>query len=327
MSTLKIKQLIMACSLGVMAASSQSYAQGQAFPTKPIRFIVPAAAGGPTDIVARMLAERMGQSLGVPVVVEAKPGAGGNIGADFVARSEPDGYTILMGTIGTHAVNQTLYKNMSYDPIEDFEPVSMVISYPLVVVSNPKLPVKSIAELIEYAKQNPGKLNRASGGSGTSMHLSGELFNNMAGIQIQHIPYKGSAPALTDVMGGQADLAFDSIVIAKPLIEAGKLRALGVTGEERSDALPEVPAIAETLPDYAMTSWIGVLAPAGTPEDRVLALQQEIAKALADEKVANHLKSLAAEPVGSTPAEFKAWIRSETDKWRPVILETGASVG
>lgn len=327
MSTLKIKQLIMACSLGVMAVSSQSYAQGQAFPTKPIRFIVPAAAGGPTDIVARMLAERMGQSFGVPVVVEAKPGAGGNIGADFVARSEPDGYTILMGTIGTHAVNQTLYKNMSYDPINDFEPVSMVISYPLVVVSNPELPVKSIAELIEYAKQNPGKLNRASGGSGTSMHLSGELFNSMAGIQIQHIPYKGSAPALTDVMGGQADLAFDSIVIAKPLIEAGKLRALGVTGEERSDALPDVPAIAETLPDYAMTSWIGVLAPAGTPEDRVSALQQEIAKALADEKVANHLKSLAAEPVGSTPAEFKAWIRSETDKWRPVILETGASVG
>ncbi|MDX3904567.1 MAG: tripartite tricarboxylate transporter substrate binding protein [Pigmentiphaga sp.] len=296
------------------------------YPAKPIRFIVPAAAGGPTEIVTRLLAEKMSDSMGVPVVVEAKPGAGGNIGADAVAKSAPDGYTILMGTIGTHAINQTLYRSLPFDPIKDFVPVTQVVSYPLMVVSNPKLPVRNVAELIAYAKAHPGALNRASGGSGTSMHMSGELFNEMAGISMQHIPYKGSLPALTDVMGGQADLAFDSMVVALPLVKAGKLRALAVTGPERSAAAPDVPAIAETVPGYAMTSWIGVFAPAGTPRPIVDRLQREIAKAMTDPKVKDQLVSQAADPVGSTPDEFARFVREETRKWAPIVKASGASV-
>ncbi|QKH34384.1 tripartite tricarboxylate transporter substrate binding protein [Achromobacter pestifer] len=308
-----------------MAASSAASA-ADAYPSKPIRFVVPAAAGGPTEIVTRLLAERMTQSMGVSVIVEAKPGAGGNIGADAVAKAAPDGYTILMGTIGTNAINQTLYKSMPFQPLKDFTAVTQVVSYPLVVVVNPKLPIHSVADLIAYAKANPGKLNRASGGSGTSMHMSGELFNEMAGVQMQHIPYKGSLPALTDVIGGQADLAFDSLVIAQPLIKAGKLRAIAVTGPERSPAAPDIPTVAETLPGYAMTSWIGVFAPAGTPRPIVERLQQEIARALADPRVREQLVSQAADPVASKPDDFARFTADETEKWAPVVKASGASV-
>ncbi len=315
-----------ACALAVGAAASSAASAAEAYPSKPIRFVVPAAAGGPTEIVTRLLAERMTQSMGVTVIVEAKPGAGGNIGADAVAKAAPDGYTILMGTIGTNAINQTLYKSMPFQPLKDFTAVTQVVSYPLVVVVNPKLPIHSVADLIAYAKAHPGKLNRASGGSGTSMHMSGELFNEMAGVQMQHIPYKGSLPALTDVIGGQADLAFDSLVIAQPLIKAGKLRAIAVTGPERSPAAPDIPAVAETLPGYAMTSWIGVFAPAGTPRPIVDRLQQEIARALADPRVREQLQSQAADPVASTPDDFARFTADETEKWAPVVKASGASV-
>lgn len=315
-----------ACALAVGAAASSAAGAAEAYPSKPIRFVVPAAAGGPTEIVTRLLAERMTQSMGVTVIVEAKPGAGGNIGADAVAKAAPDGYTILMGTIGTNAINQTLYKAMPFQPLKDFTAVTQVVSYPLVVVVNPKLPIHSVADLIAYAKAHPGKLNRASGGSGTSMHMSGELFNEMAGVQMQHIPYKGSLPALTDVIGGQADLAFDSLVIAQPLIKAGKLRAIAVTGPERSPAAPDIPAVAETLPGYAMTSWIGVFAPAGTPRPIVERLQQEIARALADPRVREQLQSQAADPVASSPDDFARFTADETEKWAPVVKASGASV-
>lgn len=315
-----------ACALAVGAAASSAASAAEAYPSKPIRFVVPAAAGGPTEIVTRLLAERMTQSMGVTVIVEAKPGAGGNIGADAVAKAAPDGYTILMGTIGTNAINQTLYKAMPFQPLKDFTAVTQVVSYPLVVVVNPKLPIHSVADLIAYAKAHPGKLNRASGGSGTSMHMSGELFNEMAGVQMQHIPYKGSLPALTDVIGGQADLAFDSLVIAQPLIKAGKLRAIAVTGPERSPAAPDIPTVAETLPGYAMTSWIGVFAPAGTPRPVVDRLQQEIARALADPRVREQLQSQAADPVASTPDDFARFTADETEKWAPVVKASGASV-
>ncbi len=315
-----------ACALAAGMAASPAASAAEAYPSKPIRFVVPAAAGGPTEIVTRLLAERMTQSMGVSVIVEAKPGAGGNIGADAVAKSAPDGYTILMGTIGTNAINQTLYKSMPFQPLKDFTAVTQVVSYPLVVVVNPKLPIHSVADLIAYAKANPGKLNRASGGSGTSMHMSGELFNEMAGVQMQHIPYKGSLPALTDVIGGQADLAFDSLVIAQPLIKAGKLRAIAVTGPERSPAAPDVPTVAETLPGYAMTSWIGVFAPAGTPRPIVERLQQEIARALADPRVREQLVSQAADPVASKPDDFARFTADETEKWAPVVKASGASV-
>ncbi|ADP14828.1 extra-cytoplasmic solute receptor family protein 29 [Achromobacter xylosoxidans A8] len=315
-----------ACALAAGMAATSAASAAEAYPSKPIRFVVPAAAGGPTEIVTRLLAERMTQSMGVSVIVEAKPGAGGNIGADAVAKAAPDGYTILMGTIGTNAINQTLYKSMPFQPLKDFAAVTQVVSYPLVVVVNPKLPIYSVADLIAYAKANPGKLNRASGGSGTSMHMSGELFNEMAGVQMQHIPYKGSLPALTDVIGGQADLAFDSLVIAQPLIKAGKLRAIAVTGPQRSPAAPDVPTVAETLPGYAMTSWIGVFAPAGTPRPIVERLQQEIARALADPRVREQLVSQAADPVASKPDDFARFTADETEKWAPVVKASGASV-
>ncbi|OAE65203.1 LacI family transcriptional regulator [Achromobacter insolitus] len=315
-----------ACALAAGMAASSAAGAAEAYPSKPIRFVVPAAAGGPTEIVTRLLAERMTQSMGVSVIVEAKPGAGGNIGADAVAKSAPDGYTILMGTIGTNAINQTLYKSMPFQPLKDFTAVTQVVSYPLVVVVNPKLPIYSVADLIAYARANPGKLNRASGGSGTSMHMSGELFNEMAGVQMQHIPYKGSLPALTDVIGGQADLAFDSLVIAQPLIKAGKLRAIAVTGPKRSPAAPDIPTVAETVPGYAMTSWIGVFAPAGTPRPIVDRLQQEIARALADPRVREQLVSQAADPVASKPDDFARFTADETEKWAPVVKASGASV-
>lgn len=304
---------------------SQAHA-APTFPSQPIRFVVPAASGGPTEIVTRLLAEKMSQDLGTNIIVEAKPGAGGNIGAEAVVRSKPDGHTILMGTIGTNAINQTLYKDMQYKPLTDLVPVSEVVSYPLVVVVNPNLPIHSISELIAYAKKNPGKLNRASGGTGTSMHMSGVLFNKMAGIDTVHIPYKGSRPALTDVIGGQADYAFDSMVLALPMIQAGKLRAIAVTGAERSAALPDVPAIKETLPDYVMTSWIGVFAPAGTPKPVVARLQQSIKKALADPKIKEQLISQAAKPEGTTPEEFSKFVQEETTRWEAVVKESGASV-
>lgn len=315
-----------ACALAAGMVASSAAGAAEAYPSKPIRFVVPAAAGGPTEIVTRLLAERMTQSMGVSVIVEAKPGAGGNIGADAVAKSAPDGYTILMGTIGTNAINQTLYKSMPFQPLKDFTAVTQVVSYPLVVVVNPKLPIYSVADLIAYARANPGKLNRASGGSGTSMHMSGELFNEMAGVQMQHIPYKGSLPALTDVIGGQADLAFDSLVIAQPLIKAGKLRAIAVTGPKRSPAAPDIPTVAETVPGYAMTSWIGVFAPAGTPRPIVDRLQQEIARALADPRVREQLVSQAADPVASKPDDFARFTADETEKWAPVVKASGASV-
>ncbi|WP_334162729.1 tripartite tricarboxylate transporter substrate binding protein [Achromobacter insolitus] len=322
----RLMRALGACALVAGMAASSAAGAAEAYPSKPIRFVVPAAAGGPTEIVTRLLAERMTQSMGVSVIVEAKPGAGGNIGADAVAKSAPDGYTILMGTIGTNAINQTLYKSMPFQPLKDFTAVTQVVSYPLVVVVNPKLPIYSVADLIAYARANPGKLNRASGGSGTSMHMSGELFNEMAGVQMQHIPYKGSLPALTDVIGGQADLAFDSLVIAQPLIKAGKLRAIAVTGPKRSPAAPDIPTVAETVPGYAMTSWIGVFAPAGTPRPIVDRLQQEIARALADPRVREQLVSQAADPVASKPDDFARFTADETEKWAPVVKASGASV-
>ena len=246
-------------------------ALAQDFPNRPIKIVVPAAAGGPTHITAQMLAEKMQSSLGQPVIVEPKPGAGNNLGAEFVAKSAPDGYTLLFATTGTHAINQTLFKKLPFDPIKDFDPVSLVVQYPLMLVVSSDLPVKSVKELIEYARKNPGKLNRASGGMGTSMHLSGELFVKQANIEAPHIPYKGSAPALNDLMGGHVQLMFDSMITTMPLVESGQLRALAVTGKKRSPLLPNVPTIAESgLPDYEATGWTGIVVPAGTPRDVII---------------------------------------------------------
>ena len=302
-------------------------ALAQSFPTRAIKIVVPAAAGGPTHITAQLLAEKMQGSLGQPVIVEPKPGAGNNLGAEFVAKSAPDGYTLLLATTGTHAINQTLFKNLPFDPIKDFEPVSLVVRYPLLLVVSPDLPVNSVKELIDYAKKNPGKLNRASGGNGTSMHLSGELFVNQAGIVAPHVPYRGSAPALNDLMGNHVQLMFDSMITAMPLVEGGKLRALAVTGKTRSPQLPDVPTLAESgLPDYEATGWTGIVVPAKTPPDIVAKLNAAIVQALKSPELVQAFAKQAAEPVGSTPTEFADFIRKETDKWGKIIREAGITV-
>jgi len=308
------------------ACTAASTALANDFPSRPIKIVVPAAAGGPTHITAQMLAEKMQASLGQPVIVEPKPGAGNNLGAEFVAKSAPDGYTLLFATTGTHAINQTLFKKLPFDPIKDFEPVSLVVQYPLMLVVASDLPVKSVKELIEYAKKNPGKLNRASGGMGTSMHLSGELFVKQANIEAPHIPYKGSAPALNDLMGGHVQLMFDSMITTMPLVEGGQLRALAVTGKKRSPLLPNVPTIAESgLPDYEATGWTGIVVPAGTPRDVIMKLNKAIVDAIKSPAVQETFKKQAAEPVGSSPEEFAAFIRKETDKWGATIRAAGIS--
>lgn len=311
---------------GALACMFAGEVLAQDFPTRPVKIVVPAAAGGPTHITAQLLADKMQASLGQPVIVEPRPGAGNNLGAEFVARSAPDGYTLLFATTGTHAINQTLFKKLPFDPIKDFAPVSLVVQYPLMLVVNQDLPVHSVKELIEYAKKNPGKLNRASGGTGTSMHLSGELFVKQANIDAPHIPYKGSAPALNDLMGGHVQLMFNSMITTMPLVEGGKLRALAVTGRKRSPMVPNVPTLAESgLPDYEATGWTGIVAPAGTPPDVIAKLNASIVQAIKSPDIQQAFAKQAAEPVGSTPEEFAAFIRSETDKWGKTIRAAGIS--
>jgi tripartite-type tricarboxylate transporter receptor subunit TctC len=302
-------------------------ASAQTFPNKPIRMVVPFSAGGTTDILARAVGQKLSESLGQQVVVDNKPGAGGNIGAQEVARAAPDGYTLVMGTVGTHGINPSLYKKMPYDHIKDFAPVSLVASVPNLLVVHPSVPVNSVKELIAHAKANPGKLNFASSGNGTSIHLSGELFKTMTGLQMTHVPYKGSAPAVTDLLGGQVQLMFDNMPSALPHAKGGKLKPLAVTSAKRFPGTPEIPTIAEAgVPGYEATSWFGVLAPAGTPKEIVNKLSTEIAKALKTPEMKKRLEEQGAEAVGSTPEEFAAHIKSETAKWAKVVKESGATV-
>jgi tripartite-type tricarboxylate transporter receptor subunit TctC len=252
--------------LGALVAVVAACASAQTYPTRPIRLVVPFPAGGTTDILAREVGDRLSRSFGQSVVVDNRPGAGGNIGSDLVAKSAPDGYTLLMGTVGTHAINPSLYTRMPYDHVKDFVPIILVAGVPNVLEVTPSLPVNSVADLIKLAKEKPGQLNFASSGNGTSIHLSGELFKTMAGVDMTHVPYKGSAPALTDLMGGQVQLMFDNLPSSLQQIKAGKLRAIAVTSAQRAPALPNVPTIAESgLPGFEASSWFGLLAPAGTP--------------------------------------------------------------
>lgn len=322
------RRLLCALALALPA----SLVQAQAWPSKPIRIVVPFAAGGTTDILARALAPELQRALGQPVVVDNKPGAGGNLGAAEVAKSPPDGYTMLMGTVGTHGINAALYPKLPYDPIKDFVPVTLVAGVPNVLVFNPakadQLGIKNVADLIRYAKANPGKLNMASSGNGTSIHLSGELFKSMTGTYMVHFPYRGSGPALIDLMGGSMDLMFDNLPSSMPHIKAGKLKALAVTSAVRSTALPDVPTIAEAGPvkGYEASSWFGLLAPAGTPVDIVNRVQQETAKALAAPALKERLQAQGAIPSGNTSAEFAKLIDAETKKWAQVVKVSGAKV-
>ena len=297
-----------------------------AFPSKALTIVVPFSAGGTTDILARVVGQYISKDLGQPVIIDNRAGAGGNIGAQMVARAAPDGYTLLMGTVGTHAINQSLYKKMPFDPIKDFAPITRVALVPNLLVANPGQPYKNVKELIAYAKANPGKVSFASSGSGTSIHLSGEMFQQMAGVEMQHIPYKGSAPALTDLLGGQTAIMFDNMPSVIGHVKAGKLRPLAVTTPQRSPALPDVPTIAESgVPGYSATSWFGLLAPANTPAPVIAKLNASILKALADPEVKKKMAEQGAEPHGEKPEQFAEFIRSETAKWGQTVKKSGAT--
>jgi tripartite-type tricarboxylate transporter receptor subunit TctC len=320
-SLLKLSLGFFLLSLAAAAASAEAY------PTKLIRMIVPFPAGGTTDILARSVGQKLSEALGQQVIIDNRPGAGGNIGSDMVAKAAPDGYTLLMGTVGTHAINSSLYAKMPFDHIKDFAPITLVAAVPNVLVVNPAVEAKSVQELIALAKAKPGQLSFASSGNGTSIHLSGELFKTMAGVDMLHVPYKGSAPALTDLIGGQVNLMFDNLPSSLAHIKAGKLRALAVTSSKRSAALPDVPTIAEAgLPGFEASSWFGVFAPAGTAKEIVTRLNMEIVKALNSPELKERLAAQGAEAVGNSPEQFAAHIKSETAKWAKVVKASGATV-
>ncbi len=313
--------------LALVTACIASGAFAQAYPNHSIRLVVPFPAGGTTDILARDVAKKLTDTLGQSVVVDNRPGAGGNIGADLVAKAPPDGYTLLMGTVGTHAINPSLYAKMPYDHIKDFVPVVLVAGVPNVLVVNPSVPVNSVADLIKLAKSKPGAINFASSGSGTSIHLSGELFKTMTGVDMTHVPYKGSSPALTDLMGGQVQIMFDNLPSSLALIKSGKLRAVAVTSLKRAPALPDVPTVSESgVPGFEASSWFGILAPAGTPAPIVAKLNAEVNKWLQSPEGKEQLLAQGAEVAGGPPEQFVAHIRAETDKWAKVVKASGAKV-
>jgi len=318
----KVLALLCALVLCVAAAHAQDR-----YPQRPVRIVVPFAAGGSTDIFARLLADRLSGALGQPVVVENKPGAAGNIGADAVAKAPPDGYTLLMATTGVMSINNALYKGMTYDAATDFEYVAYVASITNVLVVGADSPLKSVADIIATAKQSPGKLTFASSGAGASTHMSAELFKAMAGVDLLHVPYKGSGPALPDVMTGRVSMMFENMPGAISYLQAGTLRPLAVTGPQRSSALPNVPTVAESgVPGYESLSWSGIAAPAKTPRDVVARLNREINAILASPDMRQKLADQGADAIGGTPEAFAEHAKRERDKWSRVIREAGISV-
>ncbi len=298
----------------------------QAYPVKPIRFIVPFPAGGIADVFARVIGGKLNDAWGQTVVVENRTGAGGNIGAEAVAKSPPDGYTILMGSIGTHAVNVSLFKRLPYDPVKDFAPIALVLEADGLLVLHPSVPARSVKELIALAKGRPAQIAYASAGNGTAGHLAGELFKTMAQVDMVHIPYKGNVPAITDLIGGQTSLLFATMPTVLPQVQAGRLKALAVTGAQRSPAAPELPTIAEALPGFEVTNWIGVFAPAGTPREAVTKLNGEVLRVMQASDIQARLTTEGAKSSAKTPEEFGAFVRSEIAKWAKVIQQAGIRV-
>ena len=309
--------------LGLAALPAQAQAD---WPSKPVRIVVPFAPGGTTDLTARIVAEQLTQSFKQTFVVENKAGAGGNLGANEVAKAAPDGYTFLMGTPGTQAINQFLYPKMPYDTAKDLVPVSFVVRVPNVLMVNPQLPAKNIKELIALLKAQPGKLSYGTPGNGSTGHLSTELFKTQAGVFVTHIPYRGSGPMLQDLMAGQVQMSIDNLPSALPLIQAGKLVALGVTSEQAVATLPGVPPIASVLPGYVAESWFVLVAPAGTPQPIIDKLSAEVDRILKKPEVAERFAKLGATPVGGTPKQLGDFIAAETRKWQQVVKDSGAKV-
>jgi len=329
------RRLVSTTLLALFACAPLASVQAQgSWPTKPVRIVVPFAPGGTTDILARATAAELTKAFGQPFVVDNRAGAGGNIGTEVVAKAAPDGYTLLMGTVGTHGINKALYDKLAFDPVKDFAPITLVAGVPNVMVLNADkaraLGITNVQQFIIYAKANPGKLNMASSGNGTSIHMAGELFKAMTGSYMVHFPYRGSSPALMDMVGGNMDVMFDNLPSAMQQIKAGKLTALAVTSAERSAALPDVPTVEQAggpaLKGFEASSWFGLLAPAGTPPDIVNAIQREVAKAIASPAVKEKLLAQGAIPSGNSPQEFAKLIDSELKKWAPVVKASGAKV-
>ncbi len=319
--------LIRSVVVGILVLAAASFASAQDYPARPVRIIVPYPPGGPTDVIVRVIANRLTESLGQPVVVENRAGASGMIGAELVAKAPPDGYTLLVNP-SIHVILPSLIPKMAYDAIKDFTHITLLVSVPLFLVVNNSLPVKNVQDLIAYAKANPGKLNFASASSGSSSQLAGEQFKLFAGVQMQHIPYKGSTPALTDVMGGQVQMMFDSTPSAMPFVKSGKLRALAVTTAKRTQAAPDIPSMAESgLPGFDHSNWYGVWAPPGLPRDVVNKLSTAIAATMQKKDVRDRLVDLGADPVdGVSPAQFEAYAQSELARFAKIVKQAGVKM-
>ena len=301
-------------------------APAQAYPDKPIKFIVPFSAGGSTDTISRILAQKVSAAIGQSVIIENKPGAGGTLGADLVAKSAPDGYTLLF--VGTStAINQTLYKTLPYDTTRDFDAVIHLVNLNGILVLHPEVPVRNVKELVELSRAKPGTMNFASAGAGTVIHLAGEMFKNQSKADITHVPYKGSGPALMDLMGGRVQMMFANMPGTIQHVKAGKIKVIAVTGDKRSPVLPEVPTIAEAgIPGYQATGWFGVMAPAGTPKEAIAKLNAAFNSALSAPELAEILRNEGAEVVGGTPEQFRAFMAGEIDRWAAVVRSAGAKV-
>ena len=309
------------------ALAAAPLAAWAAFPERPLRLVVPFPAGGAADLMARGLAQHLGEQLGQQVVIDNRGGAGGTVACEIVARAPADGYTLLFGTMGTQAINPALYSKLRYDPLKDFAPIALTHITPRVLVVGPSVKARTVGELIALARAKTGQLTYGSAGNGSSSHLSGALFESLAGVDLVHVPYKGSAPLLTDLLAGRVDATFDSFTVYEEHIKSGRVRALAVTSRMRMAALPQVPTLAEAgLPGYEVSIWLGVLAPAGTPKEVVTALHAAVIRAMADAGMKRQLTALGIEPAASTPDEFSALIRSEIPKWARLVKASGAMV-
>ncbi len=314
---------VLAAGLGI---APPAWGQAPAYPTKPVHIIVTFTPGGAPDILGRILADKLGQAWGQSVIVDNKPGAGGNIGADAVAKAPGDGHTLVVGTVGTHAINGALYKKMPYDMVKDFTPIGLLATTPNVLVVNNEVPARTLKEFIDLGKRQ-GNMSFASSGSGTSIHVSGELFKSMTGIDMKHVPYKGRASAIPDLLGGRVTMMFDNLPSSLPLVREGKLRALGVTSPRRSPAAPDIPTLSEAgLPGFEAVSWFALFAAPGTPKPVADKLSTQVAEVLKQPDVAKKLSDLGLEPVGSTPDELARYQQTEIAKWAKVVKESGATV-